>query len=361
MAIITENVIHLGNFADMDTTEDSGGSVEDTSPIDGVTYGSAAKPLVYNNLVSASFNDANNDNYLDTDHATYGTSAGVGETVSYDLGTGMVSSQLDMVGTVSGTVNYRDGSSLTIDEAYVFQLQNGDLFIYNSNWSGSTDLNQGAVPIESLELDYENIKWDAIWAPEIEGITCFLKGTLIETNNGEIAIEDLSVGDLVRTLDDGFQPIRWIGSKKVPAKGKIAPILFRKGTLENHSDLYVSPQHRMLLKGPQCELLFGQIDVLATAKSMINGSSICQVEGGEVEYFHMLFDTHEIVFAEGALSESFHPGAEAMNTLGAETRAELFSLFPELENDIASYGPSARYSLKAYEGRLLVSEMGLAA
>ena len=84
----------------------------------------------------------------------------------------------------------------------------------------------------------------------------------------------------------------------------MAPILIRKGALGNTRDLRVSPQHRMLLSGWQAEVLFGESEVLATAKSLVNDHSILREEGGEVKYFHILFDSHEIVYAEGA-----HPKA----------------------------------------------------
>ena len=116
----------------------------------------------------------------------------------------------------------------------------------------------------------------------------------------------------------------------MPATGVLAPILIRKGALGNDRDLRVSPQHRMLLQGWQAEMLFGEEEVLATAKSLVNDHSILRDEGGEVEYFHMLFDTHEIIYAEGAPSESFHPGEQGWKTLDQGTRDEILTLFPEL-------------------------------
>ena len=204
--------------------------------------------------------------------------------------------------------------------------------------------------------------------PGSEGVTlldnlfllalCFTRGTLIRTRTGERSIEDLTAGDMVLTMDHGYQPIRWIGSSKRPATGALAPILIRKGALGNTRDLRVSPQHRMLLSGWQAEVLFGESEVLATAKSLVNDHSILREEGDEVEYFHMLFDTHEIVYAEGAPSESFHPGAEGWKALDAPTRNEILELFPQLaKGDFDSYGPSARASLKHKEGSLLSHSM----
>ena len=185
-------------------------------------------------------------------------------------------------------------------------------------------------------------------------VVCFTYGTRIATVSGDRRIEDLFAGDLVLTMDHGYQPIRWIGSTKVPATGVLAPILIRKGALGNDRDLRVSPQHRMLLQGWQAEMLFGEEEVLATAKSLVNDHSILREEGGEVEYFHILFDTHEIIYAEGAPSESFHPGEQGWKALDQATRDEILTLFPELSDGrFEDYGTSVRTSLKHSEGQLL--------
>jgi hypothetical protein len=72
-----------------------------------------------------------------------------------------------------------------------------------------------------------------------------------------------------------------------------------------------------------------------------------------VSYIHILFDEHEIVRADGAWSESFQPGEMTLEGLGAEQRAEILALFPELATG-ASF-PAARLSLKAKEARVLLS------
>ncbi|MEZ5912906.1 MAG: Hint domain-containing protein [Paracoccaceae bacterium] len=190
------------------------------------------------------------------------------------------------------------------------------------------------------------------------GIPCFLRGTRIATPDGEVAIEDLCAGDMVLTRDRGAQPIRWIGSRRVLGTGRLAPIRIAAGHLGNRRDLWVSPQHRMLLGGWHCELHFGVEEVLAAAKHLIDEASVRRMPGGEVDYFHMLFDHHEIVWAEGAPSESFHPGAEGLASLDTGAQAEILALFPELAGARAGetaggYGPTARRCLKAHEVRLL--------
>ena len=163
----------------------------------------------------------------------------------------------------------------------------------------------------------------------IERITCFTLGTLIITERGKIAIEELQVGDRVWTMDAGLQPIAWMGRATVPARGDLAPILIRKGAMDNSRDMLVSPQHRMMLDGWRVEMHCGADEVLAPAKALTNDHNIRRVEGGTVTYVHIAFDSHQIVIAEGIPSESFFPGAEALNALDQAARNEILTLFPE--------------------------------
>ena len=202
---------------------------------------------------------------------------------------------------------------------------------------GSSGLSTGAVGIGDISGD----------------IVCFAAGTLIRTEHGEVPVEDLQVGDLVQTLDHGLQPIRWIGSRTVAARGAFAPIVIAPGVLNNTRVLVVSPQHRMLLSGWQAELLTGEAEVLVAAKHMVDDARITRREGGEITYYHFLFDSHEIVFAEGAACESFHPGRVGIDGMDQAQRDEIFALFPELEQDMNNFGPLARMGLKAGEGTLL--------
>ena len=129
--------------------------------------------------------------------------------------------------------------------------------------------------------------------------------------------------------------------------------MIKAGAMANDRDLLISPQHRMVVEGWKSELLFGEREVLAAAKHLVNNDTIYVKEGGEVEYFHMLFDTHEIVFANGAASESFHPGEVGIAALTNEAREEVYVLFPELRDNVETYGPAARTSLKGHEAKVL--------
>ena len=134
-------------------------------------------------------------------------------------------------------------------------------------------------------------------------VTCYRRGTQILTERGEVAIESLHIGEQVRTLSGASRPIRWIGRRSysgdlVWGNRDVLPILIRQGALEENvptRDLWVSPEHAMYIDG-----------MLIPAALLVNGVSIVQEEWvDEVSYFHLEFDSHEVIVAEGALSESF--------------------------------------------------------
>jgi len=190
---------------------------------------------------------------------------------------------------------------------------------------------------------------------EIENIICFTPGTRIATPKGARDIATLRVGDLVVTRDHGLQPIRWIQQRTVPALESFAPIRIRPGVITGQDrDLLVSPQHHMLFQGYRAELLFGESEVLVSAKHMINDKYVTQETGGDVTYIHMMFDEHEVVYAEGAATESFHPGDVGLTAVSDPAREELFALFPALRSNVNGYGQTARRCLKGHETKLLI-------
>lgn len=196
-------------------------------------------------------------------------------------------------------------------------------------------------------------------------IICFTPGVLITTPTGEIPVETLKIGDLVITMDNGIQPIRWIGSKKLSgarlhACDHMRPIKIAAGSLGRDlpsRDMWVSPQHRMLVKDPIASALFGHGETLSPAKGMVNGTDITiDRSKTSVQYIHLLFDTHQVIFANGSATESFHPGEASINGLTDAARSEVYSLFPELRANKAHFGPSARPSLSVPEMQMITTE-----
>jgi glycosyltransferase involved in cell wall biosynthesis len=131
---------------------------------------------------------------------------------------------------------------------------------------------------------------------------CYCLGTLIATVRGEIAVQELVIGDEVVTAAGKPRPIKWIGRRSYSgrlARGShVMPICIKAGALDidrPRRDLWISPHHAMFLDG-----------VLIEAIDLVNGVSIIQAERVErVDYFHIELDTHDVIVAEGAFSESF--------------------------------------------------------
>ena len=133
----------------------------------------------------------------------------------------------------------------------------------------------------------------------------FTRGTHITLASGaQKPIEDLCIGDRVLTRDDGAQCVRWIGTSTVRAVGDFAPIRIRAGTLNNDRDLIVSPDHRLFIYQRKDRLGAGRSELLVKARHLVNGDSVTVQDGGFVDYFELLFDTHQIIYAEGIAAES---------------------------------------------------------
>lgn len=191
-------------------------------------------------------------------------------------------------------------------------------------------------------------------------IPCFTPGTMILTDFGAQAVEELQVGDLVLTRDNGLQPIRWIGKRNLSLaelviRPSLRPVRIAKGALGDampSRDMLVSPQHRVLVEGADPEMLFGEREVLVAAVHLLGRPGIEQTLPQGITYIHIMFDQHEVVHSDGCWTESFQPGQAVMQGMKSSQRDEVLELFPELADDPKSY-PAARPTLLRHEARVL--------
>ena len=163
-------------------------------------------------------------------------------------------------------------------------------------------------------------------AARLAEIACvsFTRGTHITLATGEQRrIEDLCIGDRVLTRDDGPQEIRWIGQTTLRAHGEHAPIVITEGTLHNAHDLVVSPDHRLFIYQRSDVLGAGRAEVLVRARHLVNGVSVYRQQGGFVDYFQILFDRHQIIFAEGIAAETLLLDPRTSPALPAELATRL--------------------------------------
>ena len=196
-------------------------------------------------------------------------------------------------------------------------------------------------------------------------VICFTPGTMIQTPGGQIPVERLREGDLLQTKDNGAQEVQWIGARRMTgarlfALPKLRPIRIRPGALGSgwpQQELIVSPEHKLLVKGEVARALFNTPEVLVSAEQLENGSSIGRdYRKREVTYMHLLMPQHEILFANGVETESFHPADAAMSSLKDGDRERLLAVNPEFAARPYTYGGHARRQLTNSEAAILRHE-----
>ncbi|WP_373355809.1 Hint domain-containing protein [Pseudoroseicyclus sp. CXY001] len=211
----------------------------------------------------------------------------------------------------------------------------------------------GALPPRRRELWIVSIRLAPGAAARPGGVVCFTPGTLIATEDGPRPVETLREGARIQTRDNGCQPLLWLGTRRITgariaAMPWLAPVRLRPHALGKgvpDPGLTVSPDHRILLRGARARSLFGAEEVLVAAADLIDDRLILRDRSRrEVTYIHLLLPAHEIVFANGVETESFHPAAAA---------AEDLEPFDVQLPDAADYGPYARRVLTSSEAAIL--------
>ncbi|MCT4333173.1 Hint domain-containing protein [Paracoccus sp. YLB-12] len=292
------------------------------------------------------------------DNFTFGNLIGAGENSTISIGDGWVSTLNNMsfgtgddtvtlgvtgetggpLNTIYGGENAGDNDILTMTFAGPTEQASFVSAALAAGWTLNPD---GSLNSQSATGANLPLTWNNFFISEWEGVNvvCFGAGTRIRTGDGEVPVEQLEIGSEVLTMDRGYQPIRWIGSQLLTAEDlsacpNLRPIRIRAGTLgpnQPERDLIVSPQHRVLIRSKLVSRMFGAKEILVAAKQLlgIEGVEIAE-DLTEVCYFHFVFETHEVVFSNGAPTESLFTGPEALKALSPEARDEIMMIFPEL-------------------------------
>ncbi|MDF3414694.1 type I secretion protein [Sulfitobacter sp. M57] len=179
---------------------------------------------------------------------------------------------------------------------------------------------------------------------------CFAETTLIDTPKGGIPAGQLQAGDLVKTMDRGFQPLLGVLSQRIGAVGPMAPVVFPPNVLGNSEKVVVSPQHRMLLQDFRAEMLFGEAEVLVPAIYLAEMGIGYRQIGGTIRYCHLVMAQHEIVFSNGCPSETFL-SADSLH-LPDTVRQEHNALFGPSDN-LAREMHAARPCLRRFEAQAM--------
>ena len=257
------------------------------------------------------------------------TNVAIGEPVSFSMTYGEIGGGQNM----NVLVEIIDGSGATV---FSQTVTNPGTTVSTSFTGTSNDytirITDTSIGTINHDLFIDNVSFDGT-------LICFASGAMIETEYGQKAVETIKVGDLVATRDRGLQPVRWIGSRKIDkasmdSNPKLRPIRITCGALGRGlpiNDLLVSRQHRMVVSSKVSARMFAS-DVLVSAAKLTELPGIYVEKNVEdVTYFHILFDQHEVIYAEGAPTESLFTGPEALKAVPDEARDEILTLFPKLK------------------------------
>lgn len=277
--------------------------------------------------------------------------------------------------TQTGSVKSIDGSTtfdsgrIYLEEAYQLDKPGvGTIDVYRVEVDGDFVgyvTSEPLLPGINYTFSTSNVvPFNAPEYSDFSDVPCFVEGTVISSIDGEIPIENLNVGDAVFNTSGEYQTIRWIGKRQLTLgfcnANQLQPICIKQGAFGNdlpNQDLYVSPNHRMVVSNAYCELLFGESETLVPAKFLLDMKGVTQdTDLSSVTYYHLLFDSHQTIYSNGCPSESLHPGDVALDAMGEIAREEVFKIFPKLKTHKAdTYGPTAARVLKRYEAEILNS------
>lgn len=154
---------------------------------------------------------------------------------------------------------------------------------------------------------------------------CFAAGTSISTPAGEVPVETLKIGDLVRSADGRDVPAKWIGRQtlnKFLHRDRAQMVRIRRGALGDdlpHCDLTITRDHGMVLEG-----------LVINASALVNGTTVNWVPVAALEprfsVYHIETEAHDVILANGAASETFVDSASRRNF---DNFAEYRNLFGE--------------------------------
>ena len=202
---------------------------------------------------------------------------------------------------------------------------------------------------DPLTGDFDDFERILPALPTFEQAFCALaRGTVLSTDRGIVAVEDLLPGDGVRLADGRFEPLLWKGTTPIHAHApgqrpemsrltRIAAVAL--GIARPMPDLVLGPAARIVVRGGRVPSHLDAEIALLPAADLIDGSQVVEIAPpSAVPTFHLAFARHERLVVQGVEMESYHPGAEAIHALSPELRTLFLSLFPHAEGP-EDFGP----------------------
>ncbi|WP_282094465.1 Hint domain-containing protein [Epibacterium ulvae] len=340
MPSFTMSMIYLGNLPELDPA-DGNSSAENQAALLGQYYDSSDPAASH--IVDVTADDANADGLTNSNEQANP------ETVTYDLGNGPVTTYYDSLFNVDVRIEFgsEHGVPDYVGLGGVVQTETGDTFLVmidDDVGLGANDLDN--FPINSITINSISAFGSQQWidaSDDQDFVPCFAAQTRLETKRGWVRVADLRAGDLVVTVDNGLQPIVWIGSRRLTGQQlqqdrDLRPVHIAPGALgegQPSRDLFLSPQHRILVKSRIAQRMFGVDEVLLPCVQAVGLPGIRRYRPKlGIHYFHVLCEDHQLVSAEGAICETLYLGPQGVGSLSPEAQQEVKTLLPQLlDND----------------------------
>ncbi len=166
----------------------------------------------------------------------------------------------------------------------------------------------------------------------------FTPDTLITTKRGDVAVQDLRPGDLVKTRDAGYQQILWVGKKSLSGREfldapHLRPVLIHKDAFGHglpSRDMMVTPNHRIPVSSGRTSLVLPSRKGLVAAKNLVDHVDVLSVECVGTQYINLCFSGHQMIKANGLWVENFDCEDASLGGVGNSQRNEIFELFHDL-------------------------------
>lgn len=248
-----------------------------------------------------------------------------------------------------------EGKQVTVISVVINSVT--ERFFFVTDGSGTLSLmdqiGNGAIALDNTDTSPSTV------------YVCFCGGTDILTPFGYRKVEALRAGDLVVNDAGDAVPVLWVGKSgasrsEMQADPTRRPVRIAANAIAEgvpRTDLYVSAQHRLVLDHWWAELLFGQQRVMVPAQHLVGSMAEWMSPEGDVTYYHILLESHDVVIANGAATESFQPSLRSFNGISGAMRKSLSAALPKDQLKACFERPDALLTLKRHEAQVLLERL----
>jgi hypothetical protein len=269
-------------------------------------------------------------------------------------------------------ISYTTGQIVTPTYTIIFNGSDGNTYTMTSfNFSANTNNEipdavfwEGSVPptgtVLTVTSEINPTRGNARDYQDF--VACFCQGTLIETIAGPKAVEHIWKGDHVVIQNGKPQKVLWTGKRQITSEElkenpKLRPVVVSKGAIGHglpKQDLRVSRQHRLLVHSAICKRMFGTSEALVSAVHLTQMPGIyIDYDVEQVIYYHVLLEDHQVIYAEGAPTESLFLGKHTRCALSNEAFVEVAAIFPELAEVGTEFMPAHNIPIGKLQKKLV--------